>query len=400
MFWTSVGSQVAILSILAVCSQALVGLASLIAAKTLLPESWGWGMLMLTVQGFMHTFASQSLRNKTICLIGENPVTTSEVATSVLLVSSVISVTVACLGSVALFLLQNDEARLFVGLAILWGGVINCLAPTFIWEAKCQPRFVSLASVCTDSLFFVGIVLLVLIGQLSPMTFVAVLAGKWLLQSLGLWLPLWRQYPAISLVANRSTNRQLLASIPYQATTHILVHLPMSTSLFAASWAVSWGDTGLLSIVVMVQQVYVLLAFQLHRTIQPYLAFSTGRLSDSKMLPLAVWSYSLLLALAMLLTAMLILPRILDSPYAGIESMLPLGLAVAVLVSSNQMHAFQRTLAADERRLLFYSILSAVVLGGGYAVSGYFQSITSIQISSLLGALAGSILLSSKRRKY
>lgn len=398
MLWTSVGSQVAILSIFAVCSQAFVGLASLIAAKTLLPESWGWVMYMLTVQGFMHTFASQSLRNKTICLIGGAPQITAKVAASVFVVSAFISSLVATAGSAVLLLVQADSARVQVGLAILWGGVINCLSPVFLWEAKCQPRFVSLVNVCADAIFFIGIVVLVFKDLLTPLLFVAVLAGRWLCQTVCLWFPLWQEYRKGALTASRTIVQQLVASVPHQASTHLLVHLPISASLLAASWVVTWGDTGLLSIIVMVQQVYVLLAFQLHRTIQPFLANRAISKRSHTRFPWIVLSYSLLLALVMMIIGVFGIPWILNSPYAGIPAMLPLGLAVAFLVSCNQMRAFQWTLAANERRLLIYSILSAAVLGAGYALSGYFQSIISIQIASFLGALVGAILLSMNRR--
>lgn len=351
---------------------------------------------MLSLQGYIHTLASQSMRNKIICLIGEYPCAVPKVTASAATLSLTLSVIAAIYGSGILHLSNLSYQQKVAGLVILWGSVFNCLAPTFIWEARFRPRFASLATVFTDFLFFSVILSLASMSALSVYSFVLVLASKWFLHSVTLWLPILFRYKHGELVPHLSVVTELALSIPIQALSHVLIHLPISTSILAASWATSWSDTGVLSIVVMVQQVYVLLAFQLHRTVQPYLASQVSSPGCNKRLVGGIFAYSFALGILITLLALHVLPRILQSPYVGIQYMIPIGVGGALLVSCNQMLAFQWTREKNEKELLSSMMISGATLFFGYAVSAYFHSILIVQLTALFSALVGTLLLSAK----
>jgi hypothetical protein len=265
-----IARQLSLLGSLSVVSQGCLALASLLITRALSPSHWGWVAFGLTLQGYLVTISSGSMRSLVIERAGRNPHRIHQIGTAFVILSSGLSVTLALVWCGTAVLLGMDRWVLIPLCILAFGSIANGLYPTALFEANFNPLTSNRIASVVDFGFLLLVLALNFFGEIQMLSIAILFAWKWVMTAGWQWICFLRR-EMMFWMASSEEIAALANGIPHQAIFGLACTIPISSGILASQLGVSSTDAGFLSLATMVQQVYIVLSVQLHRIVQPRL---------------------------------------------------------------------------------------------------------------------------------
>ncbi|MFN7889576.1 MAG: hypothetical protein ACK5OC_04750 [Pirellula sp.] len=265
-----IARQLSLLGSLSVVSQGCLALASLLITRALSPSHWGWVAFGLTLQGYLVTISSGSMRSLVIERAGRNPHRIHQIGTAFVILSSGLSLALALTWCGTAVLLGMDRWVLIPLCILAFGSIANGLYPTALFEANFNPLTSNRIASVVDFGFLLLVLALNFFGEIQMLSIAILFAWKWVMTAGWQWICFLRR-EMMFWMASSEEIAALANGIPHQAIFGLACTIPISSGILASQLGVSSTDAGFLSLATMVQQVYIVLSVQLHRIVQPRL---------------------------------------------------------------------------------------------------------------------------------
>lgn len=358
-----IARQLSQLGSLSVVSQGCLALASLLITRALSPSHWGWVAFGLTLQGYLVTISSGSMRSLVIERVGRNPHRIHQIGTAFVILSSGLSVTLALVwcGTAAVL---GMERWVLIPLCILaFGSIANGLYPTALFEANLNPLTPNRIASVVDFGFLLLVLALNFFGEIQMLSIAILFAWKWVMTAGWQWICFLRR-ETMFWMASSEEIAALANGIPHQAIFGLACTIPISSGILASQLGVSSTEAGFLSLATMVQQVYIVLSVQLHRIVQPRLVLhqsssTSDAFGDSMMRYVSL--YLLVLGLIAWGLSSSVVWFVLPIDYRPVLSLLPWTILAGGLTSASFMASFQLTILGNQKYLSPIAIFVAVI---------------------------------------